>query len=115
MVLTHRVVEGVESIECRYYIGSFVGTAQEYLSAIRGHWGIENSLHWVLDVVFREDDSRHHAGNSGENLALLRRLAISLLKQEESSKDSLKTKRLRCGWDNEYLAKVLAANKVEDA
>ena len=115
MVLTHRVVEGVESIECRYYIGSFVGTAQEYLSAIRGHWGIESSLHWVLDVVFREDDSRHHAGNSGENLALLRRLAISLLKQEESSKDSLKTKRLRGGWDNEYLAKVLAANKVEDA
>jgi predicted transposase YbfD/YdcC len=115
MVLCHRVAEGVESIECRYYIGSFVGTAQEYLGAIRGHWGIENSLHWVLDVVFREDDSRHHAGNSGENLALLRRLAISLLKQEESSQDSLKTKRLRCGWDNDYLAKVLAANKIEDA
>jgi predicted transposase YbfD/YdcC len=115
MVLTHRRVEGVESVECRYYIGSFVGPASEYLSAIRGHWGIENSLHWVLDVVFREDESRHHAGNSGENLALLRRLAISLLKQEESSKDSLKTKRLRCGWDNEYLAKVLAANKLEDA
>jgi predicted transposase YbfD/YdcC len=115
MVLSHRVAEGVESIECRYYIGSFVGTAQEYLSAIRGHWGIENSLHWVLDVVFREDDSRHHAGNSGENLALLRRLAISLLKQEKSSKESLKTKRLHCGWDNDYLAKVLAANKVEDA
>jgi predicted transposase YbfD/YdcC len=115
MVLSHRVVEGVESVECRYYIGSFVGTAQEYLRAIRGHWGIENSLHWVLDVVFREDESRHHAGHSGENLALLRRLAISLLKQETSSKDSLKTKRLRCGWNNEYLAKVLAANKVEDA
>jgi hypothetical protein len=69
----------------------------------------------VLDVVFREDESRHHACNSGENLALLRRLAISLLKQEQSSKDSLKTKRLRCGWDSEYLAKVLAANKLEDA
>jgi predicted transposase YbfD/YdcC len=115
MVLTHRVAEGVESVECRFYIGSFVGTADEYLSAIRGHWGIENSLHWVLDVVFREDESRHHAGHSGENLALLRRLAISLLKQEESSKDSLKTRRLRCGWDNEYLAKVLAANELENA
>ena len=115
MAPSRRVAEGIERIECRYYIGSFVGTAQEYLSAIRGHWGIENSLHWVLDVVFREDESRHHAGNSGENLAVPRRLAISLLKQEESSKDSLKTKRLRCGWDNEYLAKVLAANKVEDA
>jgi hypothetical protein len=71
-------------------------------------------LHWVLDVVFREDESRHHAGNSGENLALLRRLAISLLKQEESN-DSLKTKRLRCGWDDNYLAKVLATGEVEDA
>src|SRR3954451_20300909 len=115
MVLSHRVVAGVESIECRFYIGSFVGTAQEYLSAIRGHWGIENSLHWVLDVVFREDESRHHAGNSGENLALLRRLAISLLKQEQSSGDSLKTKRPRCGWDDGYLSKVLAAGQVRDA
>jgi predicted transposase YbfD/YdcC len=115
MVLSHRVVECLESIELRYYIGSFAGTADEYLGAIRGHWGIENSLHWVLDVVFREDDSRHHAGNSGENLALLRKLAISLLKQEDTSDASLKTKRLRCGWDDDYLAQVLAANKVEDA
>ena len=115
MVLCRRVAEGVESIEYRYYIGSFAGTAEGYLSAIRGHWGIENSLHWVLDVVFREDDSRHHAGNSGANLALLRKLAISLLKQEETPEASLKTKRLRCGWDNDYLAKVLAVNKVGDA
>jgi predicted transposase YbfD/YdcC len=115
MLLSRRVVEGVESVEFRYYIGSFAGTADEYLGAIRGHWGIENSLHWVLDVVFREDDSRHHAGNSGENLALLRKLAVSRLKQEKTSKDSLKTKRLRCGWDDGYLAKVLAANDVEDA
>ncbi len=115
MVLSHRVVAGVESIECRFYIGSFAGTAQEYLGAIRGHWGIENSLHWVLDVVFREDESRHHAGNSCENLALMRKLAVGLLKQEKSSGTSLKTKRLRCGWDDSYLAKVLAANNVEDA
>jgi predicted transposase YbfD/YdcC len=115
MVLCQRMVEGVESIECRYYIGSFVGTAEEYLGAIRGHWGIENSLHWVLDVVFREDDSRHRVGNSCENLALLRKLAISLLKQEKTSDASLKTKRLRCGWDDNYLTKVLAANMVEDA
>ena len=66
-------------------------------------------------MVFHEDESRHHAGNSGENLALLRRLAIGLLKQEKSSNDSLKTKRLRCGWDNDYLAKVLAAGQPEDA
>jgi hypothetical protein len=85
------------------------------LGAIRGHWGIENSLHWVLDVVFREDESRHYAGHSGENLALLRRLAIGLLKQEKTSDSSLKTKRLRCGWDNDYIAKVLAATNLEDA
>jgi predicted transposase YbfD/YdcC len=109
MVLSRRVVNGVESVEFRYYIGSFAGTADEYLAAIRGHWGIENSLHWVLDVVFREDDSRHHAGNSGENLAVLRRLAISLLKQEKTCGASLKTKRLRCGWDDDYLTKVLTA------
>jgi predicted transposase YbfD/YdcC len=115
MVMCQRVVDGVESIEFRYYIGSFVGTADEYLGATRGHWGIENSLHWVLDVVFREDESRHHAGNSGENLGLLRRLAVSLLKQERSSNASLKTKRLRCGWDDDYLAKVLDASQVEDA
>jgi predicted transposase YbfD/YdcC len=115
MVLRRRVVEGVEEVEFHYYIGSFVGTAEEYLRAIRGHWGIENSLHWVLDVVFREDESRHHAGNSGENLALLRRLALSLLKQEKESNSSLKTKRLRCGWDNDYVAKVLTATNLEDA
>jgi predicted transposase YbfD/YdcC len=115
MLLSRRVVEGVESVECRFYIGSFVGTAEEYLSAIRGHWGIENSLHWVLDVVFREDDSRHYVGNSGENLALLRRWAISLLKQEETSNASLKTKRLRCGWDNDFLTKVLKTIDLGDA
>src|SRR3954453_5558283 len=115
MLMSRRVVDGVESVEFRYFIGSFAGAAEEYLGAIRSHWSIENSLHWVLDVVFREDESRHHAGNSCENLALLRKLAISLLKQEKASKASLKTKRLRCGWDDAYLAKVLAANEVADA
>jgi predicted transposase YbfD/YdcC len=115
MVLSRRVEDGVESVEFRYYISSFAGTADEYLGATRSHWGVENSLHWVLDVVFREDDSRHHAGNSGENLGLLRRLAISLLKQEKTSGASLKTKRLRCGWDDDYLAKVITSAGLEDA
>jgi predicted transposase YbfD/YdcC len=115
MLLSRRVVDGVESVEFRYYIGSFAGTAQEYLDAIRGHWGIENSLHWVLDVVFREDESRHHVGHSGENLALLRKLAISLLKQEKTCEASLKTKRLRCGWDDDYIAKVLTTARLEGA
>jgi predicted transposase YbfD/YdcC len=115
MLMCRRVVDGVESVEFRHFIGSFAGTAEEYLGAIRSHWSIENSLHWVLDVVFREDESRHHAGHSCENLALLRKLAIGLLKQEKASKASLKTKRLRCGWDDAYLAEVLASKQVDDA
>jgi predicted transposase YbfD/YdcC len=115
MLMCRRVVGGVESVEFRYFLGSFAGTAEESLGAIRSHWGIENSLHWVLDVVFGEDESRHHAGHSGEDLALLRKLAIGLLKQEKASKASLKAKRLRCGWDDAYLAEVLAANNIEDA
>jgi predicted transposase YbfD/YdcC len=115
MLMSRRVVDGIEGVEFRDFIGSFAGTAEEYLGAIRSRWSIENSLHWVLDVVFREDESRHHAGNSCENLALLRKLAISLLKQEKTSDPSLKTKRLRCGWDEGYLSKVLATSKIGDA
>jgi len=115
LLLCRRVVNGVEHVEFRYYIGSFAGTAEDYLKAIRQHWGIENSLHWVLDVVFREDESRHQAGHSGANLALLRKLALSLLKQETTLGASLKTKRLRCGWDDDYLAQVLTAACLEDA
>jgi hypothetical protein len=115
MVLCHRVAEGVEGIGCRSSIGRFVGTARASLDAIRGHVGIENSSPGVPDRVLREDDSRRHAGNSGEDLAWPRRLAVSLLKQERSSDDSLKTKRLRWGRDDGYLAKVLAAGEVEDA
>jgi predicted transposase YbfD/YdcC len=75
MVISHRVVDGVASIEIRYFIGSTAATAEQYLRWIRGHWGIENSLHWVLDVCFREDDQRHWAGNSAMNLGWLRKLA----------------------------------------
>jgi predicted transposase YbfD/YdcC len=110
-----RVVEGVASLAVRYDLGGFVGTAEEYRNALRGHWGLANSWRWVLDGVFRADDSRHHAGNGCENLAWLRKRAISRLKQEKTSDASLKTKRPRCGWDHDHLAKVLAANKVEDA
>ena len=115
MLLSRRVVDGVEEVEARYDIGSMVGRAEEDLGAIRGHWGIEDSLHWALDVVFREDESRRQAGHSGENFAVLRELALSPLKQEKTSKASFKTKRLRCGWDNDYLAQVLAVNEDEDA
>ena len=104
MVISHRVVNGVAGSETRYFIGSAAGTAEEYLRWVRGHWGIENSLHWVLDVCFREDDQRHWAGNSAENLAWLRKLALCLLKAEKNSKGkSIATRRLLAGWKNDYL------------
>jgi predicted transposase YbfD/YdcC len=109
MVISHRVVNGVAGSETRYFIGSVAGTAAEYLRWVRGHWGIENSLHWVLDVCFREDDQRHWAGNSAENLAWLRKLALCLLKSEKNSKGkSIHTRRLLAGWKNDYLLSVLA-------
>ena len=109
MVTSERVVNGETSIEVRYYIGSVAGTAQQYLEWVRGHWGIENSLHWVLDVCFREDDQRHWAGNSAQNLAWLRKLALCLLKAEKTGKGtSINRRRRRAGWQNEYLLRVLA-------
>jgi predicted transposase YbfD/YdcC len=109
MVVSERVINGVPGYEIRYYIGSVAGTAAEYHKWVRGHWGIENSLHWILDVCFREDDQRHWAGNSAANLAWLRKVALSLLKAEENSAgQSIHRRRLRAGWDNEYLLRVLA-------
>jgi predicted transposase YbfD/YdcC len=109
MVISQRVIDGVSSTEIRYFIGSAPRTAQEYLRWVRGHWGIENSLHWVLDVCFREDEQRHWAGNSAENLSWLRKLALCLLKAEKNSKGkSIHRRRLLAGWKNEYLLSVLA-------
>jgi predicted transposase YbfD/YdcC len=109
MVIGHREIDGVCSDEIRYFIGSAAGTAEDYLRWARGHWGIENALHWVLDVCFREDEQRHWAGNSAQNLAWLRKLALCLLKAEQNSKGkSIATRRLSAGWNNDYLLSVLA-------
>jgi predicted transposase YbfD/YdcC len=109
MVISHRVVNGVASSETRYFIGSATGTAEKYLRWVRGHWGIENSLHGILDVCFHEDDQRHWAGNSAQNLGWLRKLALCLLKAARNSKGkSIATRRLVAGWKNEYLLDVLA-------
>jgi len=94
--------------ETSYYISSVENNAKKIGSAIRTHWGIENSLHWVLDVSFREDECRIRKDNAPENFAVLRHIALNMIKKETSLKTSIRCKRLRAGWDNDYLLKVLA-------
>jgi len=94
--------------ETSYYIGSIENNAEKFGHAVRSHWGIENRLHWVLDVTFREDESRIRKDNAPENFAVLRHIALNMVKKETTIKKSIKAKRLRAGWDNDYLLKVLA-------
>jgi predicted transposase YbfD/YdcC len=95
------------STQRRYYISSLSGNAQEFSKAVRGHWDIENGLHWILDVAFREDDSRVRTGNAAENLAVLRRLAVNLLRADKTAKVGVKAKRLKAGWDEDYMLNVM--------
>jgi predicted transposase YbfD/YdcC len=98
----------------RYYIMSFASNAEEFARAVRGHWGIENSLHWVMDVTFREDESRIRKDHGGENVSWLRRLAITLLKNDKTRKDSIRAKRIRAGYDTSYLAEIINGIPLED-
>lgn len=107
MVESERTLAGETTVESRYYILSLPSNAQTFGNAVRAHWGIENSVHWVLDVTFREDESRIRMGHGPENFAILRHIAINLLREETSFKGSIKTKRLKCGWNDAYLSKVL--------
>ena len=95
--------------EVRYYLTSLPADARAVAAAVRGHWGIENRLHWVLDVAFREDECRVRAGHAAENFAVLRHIALNLLRREDSLRVGIHAKRLACGWDEAYLLKVLAA------
>ena len=107
VVESERTINGRMSSEMRYYIGSIDNKAKDFARAARGHWAIENNLHWVLDVVFREDESRIRINHAAENFALLRHIALNALKQEKSLKRGIKTKRLKAGWDEDYLAKIM--------
>ncbi len=107
MVESQRERDGKSSIEYRYYIGSIGKDAQRFAKAARAHWGVENDLHWSLDVSFREDESRVRDRNAAENFAVLRHIALGLLKNEKTAKVGIKTKRLMAGWDERYLAKLL--------
>lgn len=99
-----------ESVEKHYYISSLDGrkTARQFLEYSRGHWSVENSLHWQLDVSFGEDHRRIRKDHGAENFSRLCRIALNLLKNEKTAKCGMKTKRLSCGWSDDYLLKVIS-------
>ncbi|NJN82385.1 MAG: ISAs1 family transposase [Caldilineaceae bacterium] len=107
-VRAERRVNNKRSVEDRYFIASYRDTPEHILAHTRQHWHIENSLHWVLDIAFREDDSRIRKGNGPQNFALLRHIALNLLKHDSSSKLGIKNRRLRAGWNNDYLFSLLS-------
>ena len=107
MVERERRIESETTCEVHFYLSSLDGNVAAFARAARSHWGIENRLHWVLDIAFREDDCRVRTGHAAENLAVLRHMALNLLRQDRSVKAGVKAKRLRAGWDEAYLLKVL--------
>ena len=102
---------GEVKIEQRCFIASLPANAKQFSQAVRLHWGVE-SMHWCLDVGFREDDCRVRKDHAPENLAVIRQIALNLLKQEKSAKVGIQTKRLMAGWDHSYLAKLLECGKI---
>ncbi|MCC5918855.1 MAG: ISAs1 family transposase [Cryomorphaceae bacterium] len=96
----------------RYYITSLKADPKDFQKAIRAHWGIENKLHWTLDVAFCEDASRKRTANAAQNFSILNKIALNLLKNESTAKIGVKSKRKKAGWDNHYLVKVLNLLKV---
>ncbi len=108
-LMTVRVVDGKTSVEMRYFISSWAASARDCLQAIREHWQIENGLHWVLGIAFREDEPRVRKDHASQNLATLRHIALNLLRQDRSIKVGMAAKRKMAGWDNDYLLKVLCS------
>ena len=100
-------LDAVVSCERRYFLTSFGCDAARFAQAVRQHWGIENSLHWVLDVSFREDDCRIRQGAGAQTMSVLRHIALNLIRRESSHKRGVKARRKRAGWDHSYLLQVL--------
>jgi predicted transposase YbfD/YdcC len=107
MVQATREINGQSSTERRYYISSLPLDVERFARAVRGHWSIENKVHWVMDVCFGEDQSRARKGHAAENLATLRRLALNLLKSEKTKKRGIRGKQNNASWDHAYLLKLL--------
>jgi len=109
MVVSTRIVAGKQTRKVRYYISSLPSDPKQLLLIIRRHWAIENELHWVLDVALNEDRSRVRKDQAPENFAVLRHMALNLLKQEKSAKGGIHAKQLQAAWKEEYLLKILSA------
>jgi predicted transposase YbfD/YdcC len=107
MVISTTIRDGEECNEVRYYILSKYLSARRFASTVRGHWGIENRLHWQLDVTFQEDQCHIRKGHADANFSILRRTALAMLKNESTLKVGVKNKRLSAGWNEAYLEQVL--------
>lgn len=108
MVRVQRRIGAQTTESTRYYLSSLEANAATFADAVRSHWGIENSLHWVLDIAFREDECRIRKDHAPQNFAVLRHIALNLLRQEKTAKVGVKAKRLKAAWNNNYLIKVLS-------
>ena len=112
LVEATREINGVASTERRYYISSLRADAERMGTVVRGHWGVENGLHWSLDVAYGEDQARMLEGNSAENFSILRRITLNLLKPDKTVKVGIKNKRLKAGWDDAYREKILGIQAI---
>jgi len=108
MVESVRKLDGKTEVETRYFISSLQGEAKQFGNSVRSHWGIENSLHWILDVALREDDCRIRKDNAPQNFAIVRQIAVNLLGKEKRLKRGVKNKQFLAAMDNDYLLRVLA-------
>lgn len=112
MVESERIINGSISTEQRYYLLSFETDVLRFSKSVRNHWSIENQLHWILDVGFDEDVSQACRGYTAENLAVIRHIGLNLLSRDKKSKVGVKTKRLKAGWNNNYLKAILEALNI---